>query len=673
MLHKTFKKTLKHKTALASLALACLCTQPLSARAQVAALNPYPDGAFGQTSPDEGDAFQPDQAVIMELLARQAERKKRAGSMPLSLGDANFNQPEQLKKQRHEGLGLKQEPRVQAQQRQQLQSPQRSKSSEIVKKQPVRQRRTSQRDMRAQSQAVQQRQYVQEEVTPQYFPPVRNLPSKVQKPLPVPQPAPSAAAIARSSIVGGITARPPVQRERSNPQPRATHVNPPIEAPKLSEQAAQTQRQSQKRRAIEYARKSERTIPITEWGKNQNRKPIKHNQPEAAQQLPDPMQEPHAFKSKGKPQSQNQVDLALKDASPKDQRRQEESAALGEEQSNIKLPAKFKQYYDTANTTPAPNATPQPQHANESVVAQAVPILRRKKIVPTQAPSMQPAYQQGASNAAKNLVAPERKKLRVPVGDMALPKPDRAITSEAPRQLADNQDTAIEYRPEDYEISEFAAKVVEAKPKKRDVEALQQKVAMLDDMSPSSPSYVHEQAMKLGIQSQAGQLIPSVREADNFSGALPSGLAEEIQKESEMIKSKKIEQVMTKAPASIPVQQQSEYTAPPLQASPVPEVVLEEPSLSKSNVTQVPQWMARKGESAYKTLAQWARNAGVDLIWNSQFLVDLHADIALTGSFEEAVQEVLLQYQGLNAGVHGSLFVDDVSGKKTLVIETNRT
>ncbi len=82
-------------------------------------------------------------------------------------------------------------------------------------------------------------------------------------------------------------------------------------------------------------------------------------------------------------------------------------------------------------------------------------------------------------------------------------------------------------------------------------------------------------------------------------------------------------------------------------------------------------WQALKGDSAYDVLRIWSRNAGVDLIWNSEFLVDVYKPVSISGPYETAVQTLLDQYKGLNAGVHGVLYVDEKSGRKTLVVQTN--
>ena len=82
-------------------------------------------------------------------------------------------------------------------------------------------------------------------------------------------------------------------------------------------------------------------------------------------------------------------------------------------------------------------------------------------------------------------------------------------------------------------------------------------------------------------------------------------------------------------------------------------------------------WQANPGESAYDVLAQWSRDAGVDMVWESEFLVDVQEVVAIDGGYEDAVATLLEQYRDMRAGVQGTLYRDDRSGRRILLIETN--
>lgn len=81
-------------------------------------------------------------------------------------------------------------------------------------------------------------------------------------------------------------------------------------------------------------------------------------------------------------------------------------------------------------------------------------------------------------------------------------------------------------------------------------------------------------------------------------------------------------------------------------------------------------WQAQEGDDVYKTISEWAKQAGVDLIWDSAFFPDVHRDFTQSGAFEDAVSALLEDYKALNAGVLGTLYVDPASGVKTLVVQS---
>ena len=58
---------------------------------------------------------------------------------------------------------------------------------------------------------------------------------------------------------------------------------------------------------------------------------------------------------------------------------------------------------------------------------------------------------------------------------------------------------------------------------------------------------------------------------------------------------------------------------------------------------EAPQWNARAGEDMKIVLSRWAERAGYDLDWQSQQDGKVAQDVALTGSFEEAVSQLLAE------------------------------
>lgn len=327
---------------------------------------------------------------------------------------------------------------------------------------------------------------------------------------------------------------------------------------------------------------------------------------------------------------------------------------------------------------------PTKQKAAQQPSPEKASATSRKRIIPTVEPSVQPAL------AAQQSIL------------------DGGMADEGA-----NLNEAATFAP--VEVEQKLAGLAEAKPNKTNkvvmskkrARDLEQQVADLDARADTLPAMMQEQALKRGLQAQAGALVPSVERSAAHVKA-EADLAAKIYEESDMLEARKeemIEQQQAREEGYVmPVQPvvavreaeklpQSVPVVPLPHSEPVANGMVnlgEHVYASAQNIGELneefvdiakvvppqavtPKWQAEKGQSAYKILSQWSRNAGVDLIWNSQFLVDLNEDIAVNGSYEEAVQAILSQYQGRSAGVHGSLFIDEVSGKKTLVIETNQS
>ncbi len=88
--------------------------------------------------------------------------------------------------------------------------------------------------------------------------------------------------------------------------------------------------------------------------------------------------------------------------------------------------------------------------------------------------------------------------------------------------------------------------------------------------------------------------------------------------------------------------------APPAAASapvtPMPERVSRNlAAVATPAPAEAPQWNARAGEDMKIVLSRWADRAGYDLDWQSQQDGKVAQDVALTGSFEEAVSQLLAE------------------------------
>ena len=67
---------------------------------------------------------------------------------------------------------------------------------------------------------------------------------------------------------------------------------------------------------------------------------------------------------------------------------------------------------------------------------------------------------------------------------------------------------------------------------------------------------------------------------------------------------------------------------------------------SSMPMAETDTWRARKGEPVRDVLARWSERANVNLVWDSGQSATLAQDISTTGSFEDAVNEVIAKSSG---------------------------
>lgn len=84
------------------------------------------------------------------------------------------------------------------------------------------------------------------------------------------------------------------------------------------------------------------------------------------------------------------------------------------------------------------------------------------------------------------------------------------------------------------------------------------------------------------------------------------------------------------------------------------------------------QWSASRGSSLQGVLQEWAGKAGVELLWYANSGYTLPKDINQGGTFESALQGLLQSYENNNNRPVGRLNTDPNSGRRVLVIETDR-
>lgn len=85
------------------------------------------------------------------------------------------------------------------------------------------------------------------------------------------------------------------------------------------------------------------------------------------------------------------------------------------------------------------------------------------------------------------------------------------------------------------------------------------------------------------------------------------------------------------------------------------------------------QWRAPKGGSLQATLQQWAAQSNVELLWYATGGYKVKNDINQGGTFETALQTILQSYENDNNRPVAHLNTDPQTGRKVLVVESDRT
>lgn len=102
-----------------------------------------------------------------------------------------------------------------------------------------------------------------------------------------------------------------------------------------------------------------------------------------------------------------------------------------------------------------------------------------------------------------------------------------------------------------------------------------------------------------------------------------------------------------------------QFTAPP--PAPVSQLV---PAVTRGT------WVANKGDSLRNVLDEWANQAGADMFWSSDYDYPLAGAVNVSGSFEEAVQNLLRGFEQARPKPIARLHPNLPHGPAVLVVET---
>lgn len=85
------------------------------------------------------------------------------------------------------------------------------------------------------------------------------------------------------------------------------------------------------------------------------------------------------------------------------------------------------------------------------------------------------------------------------------------------------------------------------------------------------------------------------------------------------------------------------------------------------------RWNAAQGSSLKTVLAQWSKRGDVQLIWNAQHGYAVKADVSQDGALEAALAALLEPYSGDMDHPAVQFNTDPSTGRRVLIVETNRT
>ena len=82
------------------------------------------------------------------------------------------------------------------------------------------------------------------------------------------------------------------------------------------------------------------------------------------------------------------------------------------------------------------------------------------------------------------------------------------------------------------------------------------------------------------------------------------------------------------------------------------------------------RWQAFRGADIRDVLELWSADAGVSFMWNTSSRINVLNNMSVSASYENAVRDLLEQYRGRAHRPVASLHIDDKTGARTLVVQS---
>jgi hypothetical protein len=105
--------------------------------------------------------------------------------------------------------------------------------------------------------------------------------------------------------------------------------------------------------------------------------------------------------------------------------------------------------------------------------------------------------------------------------------------------------------------------------------------------------------------------------------------------------------------------------------SEAPVAVIENPAPAPVPVAVAETWTASRGDMLHKVLDAWARQANVEIHWVAEYDYPIQATLTVTGSFEDAVRNLLSGFKDAQPQPVASLHKNPTLGQMVLVVEAH--
>jgi hypothetical protein len=115
-------------------------------------------------------------------------------------------------------------------------------------------------------------------------------------------------------------------------------------------------------------------------------------------------------------------------------------------------------------------------------------------------------------------------------------------------------------------------------------------------------------------------------------------------------------------------------TAPAVAPLPAPRTVdvplAPAPQAMDARMPTVEEWHAERGDNLHKIIEAWTQRAHVELNWVAEYDYPLQASFSYTGTFEDAVRNLLTGFQDAHPQPIAELHANPNLGLKVLIVQT---